>query len=101
MHQCAGVGGINFSKCTPNGPSTLARASLVLTFFFRVLRDFCMFCLISVSVLPIAVLQPKTFNFIRYHLEYKFDVYTVSFRLNRISGYNLVIIVSANIFMGP
>ena len=27
MHQCTGVCRINFSKCTANGPSTLARAS--------------------------------------------------------------------------
>ena len=29
MNQCTGLGRINFSKCTPNGPNTLTRASLV------------------------------------------------------------------------
>ena len=30
VHQCTGVGRVNFSKCTPNGPSILASASLVV-----------------------------------------------------------------------
>ena len=29
VHQCTGVGRMNVSKCTSNGPSTLASASLV------------------------------------------------------------------------
>ena len=94
MHQCTGVVRVNFSKCTANGPNTLASATLVLERFGRIqhmtslLHRSFMGCVVKVIDIIAAFPEQPAGKWIQENLEQGPNSLHAKFTLPRYQGLN-------------